>query len=642
MKRVLSTVLAIVMVLSVCSSLTFTASAEDVAELTPEEMKVNYEIKTSGLKNGVITFDVYLAPNQTIKTALFSVKFDNTIFQVVAEKTGPATALDADGDPYEIVSGTYEQGIPVENGAYISNCYTFAYMTSNDFKISSSAKKFITVTLKLKDGKAGAVTGIDFYKGNYKDCTDVQNLIKNYSNIVALETPVMKNYWFEDGAIGFNWNAVDGAAGGYFVYKKVGNEYKTLADGISATSFKDVDKLVDGTTYTYAIASRDGIYGYPSIKHEFSITYVAPPTATISNVSNGVNVKWTKVSSADKYLVYRSTLQGDAWSSWETVGTANSTKLTYIDSTAKKGVTYRYAVSAVIDGVETGYKASASIKFVPVITSLATPEVTVKNIGTGVKVTWNKIANAEKYIVYSSTYSTKNKKWNGWTNRGTVTSTNWTDTAVKSGTKYKYTVKAVNGSVKSDVEASSSILFLAQPTVKIANASTGVKVTWNKITGATSYKVYRSEYKNGKWSSWKAMKTIDNGSTISWTDKSAKSGVKYKYTVKAVNGKTASTYKSSSSLLFLAQPKVAVKALSNGIKVAWVQSTGATSYKIYRSEYNTKTKKWSSWKGIKTAKSTSKSYTDKTAKKGVKYRYTVKAVNGKTASTYKASSSVKR
>ncbi|MBE6815616.1 MAG: hypothetical protein E7522_09270 [Ruminococcaceae bacterium] len=169
-----------------------------------------------------------------------------------------------------------------------------------------------------------------------------------------------------------------------------------------------------------------------------------------------------------------------------------------------------------------------------------------------------------------------------------------------------------------------------------------MKVTWNKITGATGYKVYRAEYTNGKWTGWKSVKTITKGSTVSWTDKSAKSGVKYKYTVKAVNGKTASTYKSSSSLLYLAQPKVAVKALSNGIKVAWVQSTGATSYKIYRSEYNAKTKKWSSWKGLKTAKSTSKSYVDKTAKKGVKYRYTVKAVNGKVASSYKSSSSVKR
>ncbi len=274
--------------------------------------------------------------------------------------------------------------------------------------------------------------------------------------------------------------------------------------------------------------------------------------------------------------------------------------------------------------------------------TLATPVVTVKNSGTGVKVTWNAIDGATSYKVYRKTYSTKTKKYGSWKTCGTVTTTSYVDTKAKSGTKYIYTVKAFNNDTKSDIKNSSSSLYLAQPTVKIANASTGVKVSWNKITGATSYKVYRSEYKNGKWSSWKAMKTISKGSTVSWTDTKAKSGVKYKYTVKAVNGKTASTYKSSNSLLFLAQPKTTVKAVSNGVKVSWTQITGATSYKIYRSEYNTKTKKWSSWKSIKTAKSTSKSYTDKSAKKGVKYRYAVKAVNGKVASTYKASSSVKR
>jgi PBP1b-binding outer membrane lipoprotein LpoB len=82
MKRVLSTILAIVMVLSVCTSLTFTASAT----VTEQEAKVNYEVNTNGLKNGELAFDVYLAPNQTINTAILSVKFDSTVFDVVTSK----------------------------------------------------------------------------------------------------------------------------------------------------------------------------------------------------------------------------------------------------------------------------------------------------------------------------------------------------------------------------------------------------------------------------------------------------------------------------------------------------------------------------------------------------------------------------
>ncbi|MBQ6935647.1 MAG: hypothetical protein IJN49_03775, partial [Clostridia bacterium] len=441
MKRILSTILAIVMVLSVCSSLTFTASAT----VTEQEAKVNYEVKTEGLKNGEIKFDIYLAPNQTINTAIFSVKFDNNVFDVVTAKTGPATAVNSDDEEYEIVAGTYEHGVPGAD----KSCYTFAYMTSNDYKIGSAAKKFVTITLKLKSGKAGAVTAINFYKGSYEDCV-AEYLFKNYSNFVALETPVVKSYWLEDGAIGFTWNAVEGAKGGYFVYKVVDGNYEVLANGTGSTSYKDNKALVNGTTYTYAIASRDGIYGYPSMKYEFSITYVAPPTVTVANAANGVNVKWTKVSSADKYIVYRSTKVNDSWSSWETLGSINSTKLTYIDATAKKGSIYKYAVSAVIDDVESGYKASSELQFVPLITSLATPEATVKAGSKGIGVYWDAIENAETYTVYRKTYNASSKSWSGWVNIKTgVTSTSYIDTTVKLGTKYQYTVRAVNGSVQS-------------------------------------------------------------------------------------------------------------------------------------------------------------------------------------------------
>ncbi|MBE6752385.1 MAG: hypothetical protein E7556_07655, partial [Ruminococcaceae bacterium] len=152
---------------------------------------------------------------------------------------------------------------------------------------------------------------------------------------------------------------------------------------------------------------------------------------------------------------------------------------------------------------------------------LATPTVKVANASNGVTVTWGAVGGATSYKVYRKTYSTKTKKYGSWKTCGTVTATSYVDTNAKSGTKYIYTVKAFNGDTKSGIKNSSSILFLSQPTVKIANASTGVNVTWNKITGATGYKVYRAEYKNGKWSSWKGMKTIDKGSTVSYTDKSA-------------------------------------------------------------------------------------------------------------------------
>ncbi len=282
---------------------------------------------------------------------------------------------------------------------------------------------------------------------------------------------------------------------------------------------------------------------------------------------------------------------------------------------------------------------TASIPKIPGI-----PAVTVKNTATGIKLNWSATTNAKSYIVYRRTYNESTKKYSGWSVLKTgYTGTSITDKNVKFGMIYSYTVRAVNGDVKSSYKATSGVRVNVTPTVKVANASNGVKVSWNAIPNATGYTVYSATYnaKTKKWSGWTNRGTVKSGIT-SWTDKKTKSGTYYKYTVRACYGTFKSTYKASSSILFLAQPTVKVKAVSNGVNVNWTQSTGATGYTIYRMEYNAKTKKWSSWKNMGTTKKTAKSWTDKSAKKGVYYKYTVRAVNGSTKSTYKASGSVKR
>ena len=55
MKRILSTILVVVMLLSVCNVLTFSVSATETGK------GVSYEVQTNGFKNGQITFDVYLS-----------------------------------------------------------------------------------------------------------------------------------------------------------------------------------------------------------------------------------------------------------------------------------------------------------------------------------------------------------------------------------------------------------------------------------------------------------------------------------------------------------------------------------------------------------------------------------------------------
>ena len=186
----------------------------------------------------------------------------------------------------------------------------------------------------------------------------------------------------------------------------------------------------------------------------------------------------------------------------------------------------------------------------PIVT-IAPPIVTLSNVSNGVKVTWTKVENASGYTVYSASYNAKTKKWSGWTNRGTVSAskTSWTDTKVKSGVYYKYTVRACKGSFKGSYKASEKIWYLSQPTVTVKAASSGVNVTWTQCTGEKCYTIYRAEYNTAtkKWSGWKNMGTVEKDKT-SWTDKSAKKGVYYKYTVRVVNGDYKSAFKESASV----------------------------------------------------------------------------------------------
>ena len=94
--------------------------------------------------------------------------------------------------------------------------------------------------------------------------------------------------------------------------------------------------------------------------------------------------------------------------------------------------------------------------------------------------------------------------------------------------------------------------------------------------------------------------------------------------------------------MYLAQPKTTVKAVSNGINVAWTQSAGATGYTVYRSQYNPATNTWSKWSNRGTAKADKTNWTDKKTVQGVTYKYAVRAVNGKLKSSYTETTGVTR
>lgn len=152
---------------------------------------------------------------------------------------------------------------------------------------------------------------------------------------------------------------------------------------------------------------------------------------------------------------------------------------------------------------------------------------------------------------------------------------------------------------------------------EVTSTAKGIKVTAAK-RNATKYTFYRQQKVKGSWSSWKTVKTA---TTNSFTDTTAAIGGTYRYAVTATKGVyTTQRSEASESLTHLPTTTVKVSKASKGFKVSWSKVSGASKYIVYR---RTGTGKW------KTLKTTSsRSYTDKSAKYGYEYQYGVKVVKG--------------
>jgi len=158
--------------------------------------------------------------------------------------------------------------------------------------------------------------------------------------------------------------------------------------------------------------------------------------------------------------------------------------------------------------------------------------------------------------------------------------------------------------------------------IKVTNAVDGVQINWNEVENANGYIVYR-KVKGGKW------ERIAKLSEISYTDKAAKSGTTYYYTVKAYNGKVTSQKYYSVSVKFLEAPKLeCTKAKKFGFELKWNKIKGAQGYIVYRMADG------GEWVRLaKLNKNNKTSFVDVNPLSGKSY-YTVKAYSGSYKSAF--------
>ena len=286
---------------------------------------------------------------------------------------------------------------------------------------------------------------------------------------------------------------------------------------------------------------------HPTIEgHQFMAQQIldalpeAPPpapavTSATAPASGKIMLKWAAVKNAEKYEVYRSSSKGGLYTKKITTDELGCT-----DTSAKAGYTYYYKVRAVTaDGTKGDYSS-----VVYRTCDCAAPVVKGgNNAATGkVTLTWDKVSGAKEYVVYRADYS------NGtYTKMYTTKNTSYTNTTANAGYTYYYKVKAISYKTAYADSAMSNMVTrtcdCAAPVVKIALNSDGhPKLTWDKVTGAEKYRVYRS-------TDGKNFSCYYTATATYFNNNSATAGTTYYYKVMAVSARTSYADSAMSSVV---------------------------------------------------------------------------------------------
>ncbi len=432
-----------------------------------------------------------------------------------------------------------------------------------------------------------------------------------------LETPSINQPKLTSDSIKVSWSKVDGAKT-YELQRALldskGNRktsYETIATVKADKSSYEDTKVKAGQGYIYRVYAVDG-EDKSIVSGGYKATFLATQKVkSLSNAYGGVKITWSGSTGAKNYRIYRKVSGGD----WVLVKKVSSSTRSYVDKGAKNGVKTYYAVKAQNGDSISTYKSKS-------FTYFASPKATVSNKTSAITVTWDKISGAKSYYVLRKGPGDKS-----WKQVAVVTKNIYTDKNVKAGKTYKYTVKAYNGKIFSAYNTDGwSIKRLSAPKLKsIKNATSGVTIKWGKVTGASKYIVMRKVRGSSKW------EEITTTKSTSFTDKTAKAGKIYTYTVKAGYSDYRSIYIADGlKIKRLSRPSLSsVKSAKKGITFKWKEVTGASGYLVYRKTGS------GDWEEIaKVTGASTVSYVDKTAKKGKTYYYSVRAYSGSYKSAY--------
>lgn len=271
-----------------------------------------------------------------------------------------------------------------------------------------------------------------------------------------------------------------------------------------------------------------------------TISYKSQKTPLLAIEKNGEGrsrLFWTKTSSTSKYKVYRATSKNGTYKLIKTTTAKN-----YTDKTAKYGQKYYYKVRSVKSGTDPYSSKVASIARLnkPVIKDV---DNNLKQ--GGLKLSWSKVSNADKYYIYRAPSGSSNYKYINFTTKTSYTDKN----ANHPGKTYSYKVKAIYSKNTDGNSYRSEPSYWMNPRpaapkvdYSLNEATRELTLTWDKVPYATNYLV--GSYENKNYNSYRQIKyTSELSCTVNLNSYYA--GNTYEFWVKTIPNSGTSSLNSN-------------------------------------------------------------------------------------------------
>jgi|WetSurMetagenome_2_1015567.scaffolds.fasta_scaffold00264_13 fibronectin type 3 domain-containing protein len=279
--------------------------------------------------------------------------------------------------------------------------------------------------------------------------------------------------------------------------------------------------LVAGNTYYYKVTAVNDL-GESEKSAAVDATTGFPGNVAAKGISASViSVSWAPVAGATLYNAYRgSSDTGD----FLAVGLVTGD--TFIDSGLGAGTMYYYKVSAAAGTRESRLSQPAhAITIAAAPLGLETDTILTKIVS----IFWLPATGAASYKVYRNPGDTS-----AYAAVGTCVSDTFIDTGLSGGSRYNYSVTAINASGESAKSTPLAVLTVpSAPKIVVDSMLPGpsVLIAWNAVKGAASYNVFRGDSVNP------APVLVSAAVTDTFfTDTGLEGGTGYYYQTTAING----------------------------------------------------------------------------------------------------------